>query len=193
MGETVTIFDSEGQVVVSGQTDEDGLFATQFSDAQEPNDRFFAVMGESGDQNFSLAMSSWDYGIQGWDFGYNTDYRKPSPKYYIYTDRPLYRAGQTVNFRLVAWQGYNGRYQTLDQQTVPITISGDSGGEMVSMDVPLSSFGTAHGAYTLPENAAPGYYYISVGEKLRRWNQASMSPITANRISICSLPLPMMN
>lgn len=164
IGETVTLYNDQGEPVASGQTDEDGIFYTEFSGYQEPNDRFYAVMGSPGQQNFSLAMSTWDYGIQGWDFGYLTDYNPPRPNYYIYTDRPLYQPGHTVRFRVVAWQGYNGRYQTLDRQTVPITISGDSSGELTSLDVPLSSFGTGHASYTLPDNAPPGYYYISVGE-----------------------------
>ena len=79
----------------------------------------------------------------------------------MYTDRPIYRPGQTVYFRLVARQAYNGRYSPPQISSLPITIFDAEGRELKTMDLPLYALGTAHGEFGLPEDAQPGNYSIN--------------------------------
>ena len=162
-GEKVTLYDSNGIQFAAGETDEQGLFYTQFEALEDSYRNYYAVLGTIGESNFSIAPSDWDSGIESWSFRYGNDYRPPRPKIYVYTDRPIYRPGDTVNFRVVAWQAYNGRYSGLEESKLQVRISGDNSGELSNFEVEMSSFGTSHGSYTLPESVSPGYYYLSVG------------------------------
>jgi len=160
-GEAVSILDSSGYPLAQGETDEQGLFQASFAPQSDPYANTYAVLGEAGDEYFSLATSNWNYGLTGWDFDITFDPSPPGLKTYIYTDRPIYRPGQTVYFRAVARQAYNGRYSLPDIGTLPFTVYQGFDQELTTLDLPLSEFGTVNGSFTLPETAKPGYYRIA--------------------------------
>jgi alpha-2-macroglobulin len=161
-GALVTLYDENGRAFAQGQTDSEGIFRTQFSPQEETYNTRYAVMGEPGEAGFGIALSNWDIGISPWSLGVLPDYRPPRLETYFYTDRPIYRPGQTVYFRLIARQGYNGRYTLPDLGALPVQVLDDLGQTLASYDLRLSEFGTAHGEVTLPDNARPGYYQISL-------------------------------
>jgi uncharacterized protein YfaS (alpha-2-macroglobulin family) len=151
----VTIYDDAGNQVTSGTTDKDGLWKGEVG-ARDGS--LYAVLGAPGDDNFALATSSWDMGISAWDFGYGFNAQPPHTEIYMYTDRPMYRPGQTVYFRGVARQAFNGRYELPKTNDVPILLRDVNGTQLLSFDAQLSPYGTFNGEYQLPDDAAPGSY-----------------------------------
>ena len=117
-------------------------------------------MGNPGDDYFSLAYSNWNSGLQGYEFGINTDYSGPRTLAYLYTDRPIYRPGQTVHFRTVVRHARNGRYSMPDIGILPINITDGNYQPLLDMELPLSEYGSAQGQFTLSDEAVPGYYTI---------------------------------
>lgn len=164
-GANITIYDDTQNPLVTGQTDENGIFQGAVPDLQSLYTTYFAVAGNPDDEAFGIALSNWDVGMSGWDFGIDTNYEPPHLESYMYTDRPIYRPGQTVNFRAIVRQAYNGRYTMPDlsetQGQLPLTVFGDLGQELTKVNLQVSGFGAAHGEYTLPSNATPGYYRIA--------------------------------
>ena len=158
---TVTVYDTNGTQLAGGQTDKDGVFQAPIPTQADLYSIYYAVLGEPGDELFSLAQSNWSQGIEGYEFGYTTDFQGPDLTAYIYTDRPIYRPGQTVNLRAVVRYEQNGRYTLPDVEMIPVTIFDGNYIPALQVDLPLSEFGTAHESYTLPENAQPGNYQIS--------------------------------
>lgn len=161
-GAPVTLYDENGRAFAQGNTDSEGIFRTQFTPQEETYNTRYAVLGEPGETDFGIALSNWDIGISPWSLGVLLDYRPPRLETYFYTDRPIYRPGQTVYFRMVARQGYNGRYTLPDLGALPVQVMDDLGQTLASYDLRLSEFGTAHGEVALPDNARPGYYQISL-------------------------------
>lgn len=160
----VTIYNEEGAILASGLTNAEGIFRAEIPTSEDPYTTSYAMLGQPGEDTFSLALSNWNQGLDSWAFGLSTDYGPPRLEVYLYTDRPIYRPGQTVYFRAIARQAYNGRYSIPDLNRLPITMSGDQGEELTTFALPLSAFGTAHGSYTLPADAVPGYYRLSSKE-----------------------------
>ena len=161
---TVTIYDELGVSLATGQTDAEGVFKSEIPSVENPYGNFFAVIGQPGDDNFALSLSNWSQGFTGWDFGLSVDYSPPRLSAYFYSDRPIYRPGQTVYFRAAVRQAYNGRY-SLDalselQGKLPVTLYGDTSQEISTIDLALSEYGTAHGEYKIPADATPGYYHL---------------------------------
>jgi hypothetical protein len=76
---------------------------------------------------------------------------------YLYTDRPIYRPGQTVYFRAVVRQAFDGQYTDAAISNLALTLS-DGYGKTWPFDLPLSGFGTAHGEFAIPADTQPGYY-----------------------------------
>ncbi len=163
-GATVGIYDRSGALLVSGQTDADGIFQSAIPAQKSLYSSYFAMIGQPGDPDFALSLSNWNMGIEGYDFGLSTDYSSaPEVDTYTYTDRPIYRPGQTVYFRVLVHQAYNGRYSPAYLESLPITMYDHNNNAILEKDYPVSSFGTLHGEYPLSEDAQPGTYQISTG------------------------------
>lgn len=156
--ETVFIYDESGALLASGQTDTNGMWRGSFPAQADSYQTYYAMIGHPGAENFGLGTSLWGDDISPWQFGLPVDNRPPHTEVYFYTDRPVYRPGQTVYFRAIVREAYDGRYQPGSILSLPMTLSNDFGENLQSFNPSLSAFGTANDSFTLPEDARPGYY-----------------------------------
>jgi uncharacterized protein YfaS (alpha-2-macroglobulin family) len=163
-GAPVTIYDSQGTPLSVGLTGENGIYQAPIPVQQVPYQTYFAVLGQPGEDRFSLALSTWAEGISPGNFGIQEDRRPPGVMTYLYTDRPIYQPGQTVYFRAAAREAYNGIYSMPTQPSLLVEIFDGMGNQLSSSDDPLSSFGTVHGEYRLADDAEPGYYRLQSGQ-----------------------------
>ncbi|MFN2145776.1 MAG: Ig-like domain-containing protein, partial [Anaerolineales bacterium] len=157
-GQPVRILDNKGNLLASGTTDGTGLFNAELAEREVYEGRLYAELGSPGDDLYSLGLSTWNQGISGWDFGYYGHISPPEDSYYLYTDRPIYRPGQEVDFKVIVREAFNGRYSMPGVSEVKLQITDGSGAELETMVLPLSEFGTAAGSYQLPAGAVPGFY-----------------------------------
>lgn len=159
-GLPVTVYDQTGNVLATGTTAGDGVFQGPISAYQDPYNNSFVILGQPGEANFGFAASYWDDGISPYNFNIASQYFPPNVQGYLYTDRPIYRPGDTIHYRLVIRQASNGRYTLPDLSSYHLEINGPQGDVLAGFDVPLSGFGTGHGEYTLPSDSLPGDYSI---------------------------------
>jgi len=157
----LTVYNENGDVVASGLTNDEGIFTSTLTKNLSLYEASTVVMGQPGEELFSAAVSGWSQGIDPYNFSIQSDYSGPGPLVYLYTDRPIYRPGQTVSFRAILRQQSNGRYSLAEEvSTLPVKIYDGQGAELASFEMPLSAFGSAHGEYKLISDAKPGYYRI---------------------------------
>jgi alpha-2-macroglobulin len=169
----VSIYNTEGELLTKGRTDADGLFSDSFTRADEPYSSYFALVGESGENNFAFSISTWQDGYFLYEQGINQDTLPALLNAYIYTDRPIYRPGDTIHFKTVLFSPDNGLPMMPDVDAVTLSIQGDPGMSgrpttFYSETLTLSQFGTASGSALLPDDAPTGYYWIdvSIGEEI---------------------------
>ncbi|HIK19469.1 MAG TPA: alpha-2-macroglobulin [Synechococcus sp. M44_DOE_062] len=103
------------------------------------------VYGRSADNTLQALSRSYAY-------GWNQPHR-----IYAYTDRPLYRPGQTVYFRALV------REQTRltpppAGQPVQLTLTAPNGDVLSEQTLATNAFGSVHGEFQLPEEAPLGSY-----------------------------------
>jgi len=153
----IVIYDNLGLQLASGVTDSDGIWRGPIGE-REPYSQTYAILGAPGEENFALAINNWSLGISAYDFGYAQDIQKPHTKIYMYTDRPIYRPGQTVYFRGVVREAFNGRYQLPTVNAIPVTLMDANGTKLSDLDLQLSPYGTFNGQFEIPAEAVPGYY-----------------------------------
>jgi len=120
-----------------------------------------AVVGEPGDANFGVASSDWSQGIAPWDFNINGGYGVEEYRNYFYTDRPIYRPGQTVYWKGIIRRMVNDQYE-LPAASLPIsiTVRDDQGNAILEDTYTLNANGIVSDAVTLAPEAVTGYYYL---------------------------------
>ncbi len=145
-----------------GQTDAAGVFTTTFA-RREPWRPIYAFVGEPGEDTFAVANSQWSNGIGPWEFGLNSEYYQAPINVYLYTDRPIYRPGQTVHWKAILRWDDDARYRPLEAgQMVTVTV-GDGFGNMVLQERhPVTPLGTVAGDIVLAPEAALGWYNLAL-------------------------------
>jgi len=160
----IEIYNHEGRRVFSGETDQEGLFSAEFVSPQSTvNETYYAVLGDPGEENFAVSSSTWQQGSTPYLFGLPARYTLQASQTYIYTERPVYRPGQTVHYRILKRDWSQGSYVLPEEEQVEGRVMAP-GGELSTFEHPLSPYGTAYGEYTLSEFAEPGYYRLVSGQ-----------------------------
>jgi uncharacterized protein YfaS (alpha-2-macroglobulin family) len=155
------------------RTDADGL--ARF---QKPVDQYYNVV-LIGFSPFVVGSDHWSQGISPWEFGFTGGESYQPYRVHVYTDRPIYRAGQTVYFRGLVRAEEDVAYSMPDQSLVQVTIRDTSGETILDERVSLDAFGAFHGQVDLADGAPLGPYYIGV--QVGRYNYGQSFQVAAYR------------
>ncbi|MBN1799329.1 MAG: hypothetical protein JW822_12180 [Spirochaetales bacterium] len=79
---------------------------------------------------------------------------------YIYTERPVYRGGDTVYVKGIYRKYKQGVYSVAGSKAVTFTIIDSRGSQILSFPVSTDSQGIFHGEFDLPPDTASGRYTI---------------------------------
>jgi hypothetical protein len=79
---------------------------------------------------------------------------------YIYTDRPVYRPGHTVQFKAIIRKRSGDKLLLPAERQAEVTISDSANNPVLKKSYTLSPFGSLNGTLDLPQTAALGYYYF---------------------------------
>ncbi len=159
-GVVITVLSESGASLATGQTDAQGIVTITGLPREDPFARIFVQTGDPAARPFGLTANSWSNGTQPYEFGIGLDFTPPEFRTYLYTERPIYRPGQTVFFRGVTRRISEGRYQLPEFAAVDATLISSRGDQVGALTLPLSDFGTFEGAFTLSPEAPLGPYSI---------------------------------
>ncbi|MBA3912793.1 MAG: alpha-2-macroglobulin [Acidobacteriales bacterium] len=81
---------------------------------------------------------------------------------YIYTDRPVYRPGDAVDFKGILRRREGERFLLPAEKQLQVTIENSDRNTVLKQTLVLSKFGSFHGTLALPKTASLGYYTISI-------------------------------
>jgi hypothetical protein len=162
-GLELALYDRDGRPYGSAVTDAEGLARFDY----EPPEQYLAgvivVSSSPGEAGFGVGSSAWNQGIFPWQFGIDTRYEEePEHFAYLYTDRPIYRPGDTLHFKGILRQTDYGRYPLPRLEEVTLSIQDLS---YVAPPVELGSFGVDDngefsGEYTIAADIQLGNYSI---------------------------------
>lgn len=137
-------------------TDNNG-FATYKSSNDFPN--VYITVTTPNDQAVFGNYSLYTYK----DFKPNNDnYFVTKP--YIFTDRSIYRPGQTVYFKAIFIRQLNDDSKPFTNQSVDLTLKDANHQKVKTITLKLNEYGAASGELILPNNGLTGEYYFSVSE-----------------------------
>jgi alpha-2-macroglobulin len=147
--------DNQGAALGTATTDADGVARI----ALERADNFGVIA--LAREPFAAVASDWVGGISSGDFGLPAIYSLPKIAGHVYTDRPIYRPGQTVNFKGVLRNEKDVNF-SLPAGNVQVTINSTSGEQIYQQELALSANGSFDGSLKLADGAALGTYNIGV-------------------------------
>ena len=124
-----------------------------------------AVTGQPGSAEFGLATIAQSTSINPYQLGVSTDLSSETPETaYIHTERPLYRAGDTVYIRGWLRDSNYARYGLPARDAISVFLqSADYRIEQVELaDVPIDANGNFATEFVIPEDAALGAWSLSI-------------------------------
>jgi hypothetical protein len=142
-----TIIDQK--VVASGTTAADGTFEAGIA---EKSPGSVVAVARCGNSVAVADPGSWVIG----------DGKARDLVGYVYTDRPIYRPGHTVNIKSVLRWRVRGALQPFDGKQVELSVSDNNDKVLLRQPVTVNEFGTVHASFTVPANGALGSYAIRV-------------------------------
>ncbi|MBK8985474.1 MAG: Ig-like domain-containing protein [Chloroflexi bacterium] len=161
-GLTITLYDVNGAPSGTAVTDASGF--ARFDYTRSPNSyggSVTVVSSAPGQTGFGVANSRWNGGFEPWRMGISQGYNDTSlPFAYLYTDRPIYRPGDTVHYKGIVRDPNFGRFSlpNLTKATVRITPVNyySEGGIEEMIPVTLDSDGVFYGEWVIPDDAPLG-------------------------------------
>ena len=167
-GAEVGLHDLDGETLYSGKTDTEGFFETAIDTTQFSPDGYTLWATVKTANDFAYVGSSWNSGMSAYDFGASEDWNGNeeglSLLSYIYTDRPIYRAGDEVQFKgiLRLKDKFGVLHPPKSGRSARIRIDDAQGNTVLSELMPISAFGSFSGHLPLDPKASLGMYWINV-------------------------------
>lgn len=160
-GAEVRLYSNRGDAVRRGVTDKNGVCRIAIPAGTIP----MLVTAHHKEQNGDdVTLSGLDWQFQTvTPYSYNQSYSRSQRRYqaYIYTERPIYRPGQTVNFKAVLRKDNDVKYQILPAGTpVKVNIRDGRNSLVQTFSLKTNDFGSVEGSFVLSSESTLGKYTI---------------------------------
>jgi len=148
--------DNRGKYVKkTDATDESGMFSFQKSKNQYYG--FFLVQ-HNGRQVGTTGRNNY--------WGGQINESKPRESVMFFTDRAIYRPGQTVQFKgiALAWKQARDDYKVIPGRSMKVVLRDPNNEEVERLDVKTNGYGSFSGSFTAPRNRLTGHYRIATAK-----------------------------
>ncbi|MFA5137673.1 MAG: MG2 domain-containing protein [Elusimicrobiota bacterium] len=166
-GAQVELRDDENKVLWAGVTDKNGLVRAPgwkvlglnpVNRWETPRLWVFARVG----QDSAVAASDWKGGISPWRFHISYD-STPRPDHYsgsLFTDRGIYRTGETVHLKGLLRRIEKGDWVLSGIDRVFVAVKDPRGSEVFKGTVAVSALSSFDLSFSVPEGAPTGYWQV---------------------------------
>lgn len=162
----VRVYSKTGEKIREGVTNDNGEYRVSIPVEEQLSlvSAFVKEPGQPTDAIVTGVDSTWSayfpYDYDEWQSERELPEGKPYLAY-IYTERPLYRPGQTVNFKILLRKDDDVKYSLLDAGTlVNVRVKDARGNNVNSFELALNEFGTVNGSVDISSEAMLGLYTI---------------------------------
>ncbi|WP_396603112.1 alpha-2-macroglobulin family protein [Algibacter sp. R77976] len=91
---------------------------------------------------------------------YNEPEKKESYASFLFTDRSIYRPGQTAYFKAIAIKTNDGKSEVLENEKVFALLYNTNNEEIKKLELRTNAYGSASGEFILPNNGLTGMHRI---------------------------------
>ena len=151
-------------------------------------DRSYYLVVESGGHR-GFTSTRWQQGSQPYQLNLPTEFFAREWVGQVYTDRPIYRPGENVEYKGVVRADDDAQYSVpAGNPPLQFVIMNSRGQEVRREDITTNAFGTFAGTFELPGDATVGDYSISLQVKSAQQN--FHNSITGNSFLVAEFRKP---
>ena len=164
-GAAVSIVRTDNQTFWRGTTGADGVAMAPETPLRSPDNwyEFAFIVTAEKDGDIAYVGSDWNEGILPWDFDTDVNLyeRDPLLRGSVFTDRGVYKLGETVTFKTILRQNTPSGVRLLPEGT-PVRISVRDGQNTLvdERTVPLTAWSSAEWTFVLPAEGTLGDYSV---------------------------------
>ncbi|MDD3787711.1 MAG: MG2 domain-containing protein, partial [Petrimonas sp.] len=96
-----------------------------------------------------------------WSYYYENNQQQTSENVNIFTDRSLYRPGQTVYFKAIATTTKDDKSQITDNKSIEFILRDANSQEVSRQTLKTNEFGSVSGEFILPQGTLTGHFNIT--------------------------------
>lgn len=164
-GRALTLYNANGSEVGQATSDANGFASFSYEPPRSYLPGVAVVSGEPGAASFGVGASNWNGGASPWVFDIDVGGEDELAEFaYIYTDRPIYRPGDTVHYRGIVRDPNYARYGMPTRQSATVRVeqvtSFEPAQQLAEVQLTLDEFGAFSGEYIIPEDASLGRYQL---------------------------------
>lgn len=113
--------------------------------------------------NYTVSYKGDSIGDRLYRYSYGQESIKT--KMMVYTDRSIYRPGQTVNYKVIAYDDNDTRKGVVPDFQVRLVATDQNGQQLASQNNRTNQYGSVAGSFQLPLSGfLPGQVYITINE-----------------------------
>lgn len=131
----------------------DGKYLIPF----DRNNNHIAIFERGNDKFFTSQTNNYWYG--------NTSKENTDVQISLFTDRSLYRPGQTVYFKGIAYLSNKTKQEVVKSQSFEVNLYNVNGKKINSAKLKSNDFGSFAGSFILPEQGLNGAYRLESGNQ----------------------------
>ncbi|MEP3837994.1 MAG: MG2 domain-containing protein [Algibacter sp.] len=106
---------------------------------------------------------------------YNQPEEKTSYKSFLFTDRSIYRPGQTVYFKAIAMETFDGKSEVLANESVYAKLYNVNNEVLKTLEFKTNEFGSVAGEFILPNNGLTGMYRLEFNTDSKKYLRSTTS------------------
>jgi len=112
----------------------------------------------------AVYSNGWSFGIDPWRFNISYDWYVQPEEYaaYIFTEKGLYRSGETVHVKGIVRKKHRGQWVTTDASRMQFVVRNARGEEIVRDTIGLNQYASFYNEIPLDIDAPTGVYSINV-------------------------------
>ncbi|MBV7331137.1 Ig-like domain-containing protein [Chloroflexi bacterium TSY] len=177
----VYVYGQDGEFLQQGRSSADGLFRAELLPENEPQ---LVLAGNPSTEDYTVSGLTREWRSSNNRGGWWWYWESKVPHYavHIYTDRPIYRPGQTVFYKSVVRRDNDAILSLLPPDTPVMVRIRDARDNVVQTTThQTNEFGTLHGEFQIAEGAMLGDYAVEIVLSGPDANLAQDAEVAADR------------
>lgn len=161
----VELRNSDNKIIWTGKTDAHGMVETEGwkkLKVKEDDNEIWVFASKGDDICVSSSYRNWRVPLYMYDYYYDSS----DFNIHVFTEKGIYRAGETVHFKGTMREKIRGKWEVSSLKKLKLKVSSSRDKVLLEKTLKLSDYGSFDSSFSIPADGASGRYSIYIsGQK----------------------------